>query len=459
MKQNLKQYFENNNKNKLDSQTKNFLYTKISRQIHKKSLIPHSFVSRSKLISIGFVVALSFSILQYTVTKSDVNEFLANLRTTQFAQADYIGSVVSWDWTYQIILNDKVVTQTDNRIPDGGSLIIQDGSKVSVKTSNNATADIVGPAKITFQKQNNQVVVDIAYSNHVDIKKDNLAMTNKENTKQNQDQNQELVVKTVTKTIVAKSNARDISLNKDGETNVIKNNNGEIAITSSTNNTIVALQSNESTILDDEVKLFAVEKDTKDTTDNKTTIIPLKDNVNNTSLIVSLNTTDTNPETDEEKTLLDYKILLSWRSNDEKVSTEKTLPDTKTSLAKIVTVESTTLTDEEKIMNSQMTNFNLLRENVNEKQVISGGENDSSHDVILTSKKLLTPQLLQLLNNLHASYYYYNEDISKVAITIKQLCDELKITCTQKDFKADLNKVNQKITEQFIITSEVKFVR
>jgi hypothetical protein len=43
------------------------------------------------------VVALSFSILQYTVTKSDVNEFLANLRTTQFAQADYIGSVVSWD--------------------------------------------------------------------------------------------------------------------------------------------------------------------------------------------------------------------------------------------------------------------------------------------------------------------------------------------------------------------------
>lgn len=97
MKQNLKQYFENNNKNKLDSQTKNFLYTKISRQIHKKSLIPHSFVSRSKLISIGFVVALSFSILQYTVTKSDVNEFLANLRTTQFAQADYIGSVVSWD--------------------------------------------------------------------------------------------------------------------------------------------------------------------------------------------------------------------------------------------------------------------------------------------------------------------------------------------------------------------------
>lgn len=204
-----------------------------------------------------------------------------------------------------------MVTQTDNRIPDGGLLIIQDGSKVSVKTSNNATADIVGPAKITFQKQNNQVVVDIAYSNHVDIKKDNLAMTNKENTKQNQDQNQELVVKTVTKTIVAKSNARDISLNKDGETNVIKNNNGEIAITSSTNNTIVALQSNESTILDDEVKLFAVEKDTKDTTDNKTTIIPLKDNVNNTSLIVSLNTTDTNPETDEEKTLLDYKILLS----------------------------------------------------------------------------------------------------------------------------------------------------
>jgi hypothetical protein len=38
MKQNLKQYFENNNKNKLDSQTKNFLYTKISRQIHKNRL-------------------------------------------------------------------------------------------------------------------------------------------------------------------------------------------------------------------------------------------------------------------------------------------------------------------------------------------------------------------------------------------------------------------------------------
>lgn len=269
MKQTLKQYFENNNNNKLDSQTKNFLYNKISHQIHKKSLFPHSFVSRSKLISIGFVVALSFSILQYAITKTDLNGRLANFRTTQVAQADYIGSVVSWDGTYQIILNNKVVTQPDNKIPDGGSLVIEDGSKVSVKTSNNATADIVGPAKITFQKQNNQVVVDIAYSNHVDIKKESIAMVGKES----KDHTQELVVKTETKTIVAKSNARDISLNKDGETNVIKNNNGEIAITSILDNSIIALQTNESVILEDEVKLFAVEKES---TDKKTDTATVK---------------------------------------------------------------------------------------------------------------------------------------------------------------------------------------
>lgn len=446
MKQTLKQYFENNNNNKLDSQTKNFLYNKISRQIHKKSLFPHSFVSRSKLISIGFVVALSFSILQYAITKTDLNGRLANLRTTQVAQADYIGSVVSWDGTYQIILNNKIVTKTDNKIPDGGSLVIEDGSKVSVKTSNNATADIVGPAKITFQKQNNQVVVDIAYSNHVDIKKESIAMVGKES----KDHNQELVVKTETKTIVAKSNARDISLNKDGETNVIKNNNGEIAITSSLDNSTIALQTNESVILEDEVKLFAVEKES---TDKKTDTSLVKSNS-----IVNSNTSSTTnkSETEQGKLLLDYKILLSGKTaNSEQVDIQASDPTL--AMSATTSSENMALIEEEERMISKMKNFDLTREP--EKQEVNE-DSSTSLEVILVSKKLLTPQLLQLLKTLHTSYYYqYNEDISKVAPTLKQLCTELKITCTQKDLMFDLTKINQKITEEYIITSEVKLVR
>ncbi len=446
MKQTLKQYFENNNNNTLDSQTKNFLYNKISRQIHKKSLFPHSFVSRSKLISIGFVVALSFSILQYAITKTDLNGRLANLRTTQVAQADYIGSVVSWDGTYQIILNNKIVTKTDNKIPDGGSLVIEDGSKVSVKTSNNATADIVGPAKITFQKQNNQVVVDIAYSNHVDIKKESIVMVGKES----KDHNQELVVKTETKTIVAKSNARDISLNKDGETNVIKNNNGEIAITSSLDNSTIALQTNESVILEDEVKLFAVEKES---TDKKTDTSLVKSN----SIVNSDTSSTTNKsETEQGKPLLDYKILLSGKiANNEQVDIQASDPTL--AMSATTSSENMALIEEEERMISKMKNFDLTREP--EKQEVNE-DSSTSLEVILVSKKLLTPQLLQLLKTLHTSYYYqYNEDISKVAPTLKQLCTELKITCTQKDLMFDLTKINQKITEEYIITSEVKLVR
>lgn len=446
MKQTLKQYFENNNNNKLDSQTKNFLYNKISHQIHKKSLFPHSFVSRSKLISIGFVVALSFSILQYAITKTDLNGRLANFRTTQVAQADYIGSVVSWDGTYQIILNNKVVTQPDNKIPDGGSLVIEDGSKVSVKTSNNATADIVGPAKITFQKQNNQVVVDIAYSNHVDIKKESIAVVGKEN----KDHTQELVVKTETKTIVAKSNARDISLNKDGETNVIKNNNGEIAITSSLDNSTIALQTNESVILEDEVKLFAVEKES---TDKKTDTSLVKSN----SIVNSDTSSTTNKsETEQGKPLLDYKILLSGKiANNEQVDIQASDPTL--AMSATTSSENMALIEEEERMISKMKNFDLTREP--EKQEVNQ-DSSTSLEVILVSKKLLTPQLLQLLKTLHTSYYYqYNEDISKVAPTLKQLCTELKITCTQKDLMFDLTKINQKITEEYIITSEVKLVR
>lgn len=446
MKQTLKQYFENNNNNKLDSQTKNFLYNKISHQIHKKSLFPHSFVSRSKLISIGFVVALSFSILQYAITKTDLNGRLANFRTTQVAQADYIGSVVSWDGTYQIILNNKVVTQPDNKIPDGGSLVIEDGSKVSVKTSNNATADIVGPAKITFQKQNNQVVVDIAYSNHVDIKKESIAVVGKEN----KDHTQELVVKTETKTIVAKSNARDISLNKDGETNVIKNNNGEIAITSSLDNSTIALQTNESVILEDEVKLFAAEKES---TDKKTDTSLVKSN----SIVNSDTSSTTNKsETEQGKPLLDYKILLSGKiANNEQVDIQASDPTL--AMSATTSSENMALIEEEERMISKMKNFDLTREP--EKQEVNQ-DSSTSLEVILVSKKLLTPQLLQLLKTLHTSYYYqYNEDISKVAPTLKQLCTELKITCTQKDLMFDLTKINQKITEEYIITSEVKLVR
>lgn len=446
MKQTLKQYFENNNNNTLDSQTKNFLYNKISRQIHKKSLFPHSFVSRSKLISIGFVVALSFSILQYAITKTDLNGRLANLRTTQVAQADYVGSVVSWDGTYQIILNNKIVTKTDNKIPDGGSLVIEDGSKVSVKTSNNATADIVGPAKITFQKQNNQVVVDIAYSNHVDIKKESIAMVGKES----KDHTQELVVKTETKTIVAKSNARDISLNKDGETNVIKNNNGEIAITSILDNSIIALQTNESVILEDEVKLFAVEKES---TDKKTDTSLVKSN----SIVNSDTSSTTNKsETEQGKPLLDYKILLSGKiANNEQVDIQASDPTL--AMSATTSSENMALIEEEERMISKMKNFDLTREP--EKQEVNQ-DSSTSLEVILVSKKLLTPQLLQLLKTLHTSYYYqYNEDISKVAPTLKQLCTELKITCTQKDLMFDLTKINQKITEEYIITSEVKLVR
>lgn len=119
--------------------------------------------------------------------------------------------------------------------------------------------------------------------------------------------------------------------------------------------------------------------------------------------------------------------------------------------------ENMALIEEEERMISKMKNFDLTREP--EKQEVNE-DSSTSLEVILVSKKLLTPQLLQLLKTLHTSYYYqYNEDISKVAPTLKQLCTELKITCTQKDLVFDLTKINQKITEEYIITSEVKLVR
>jgi hypothetical protein len=155
---------------------------------------------------------------------------------------------------------------------------------MSVKTDNNATADIIGPAKLTFQKSNNQLIVDIAYSDHVDIKNSTILSESKD-----QDI---LIVKTDNKTIVAKTDVIDISLNNLGSQQMIKNNAGEISITSLSDNSVLALKSNESVLLNEEKTLFALEDKKNITLNEKENTVSKSDEAKEAQLIeITLETT------------------------------------------------------------------------------------------------------------------------------------------------------------------------
>jgi hypothetical protein len=95
--------------------------------------------------------------------------------------------------------------------------------------------------------------VDIAYSDHIDIKQQQV------DNNTTSSQTDVLIIKTDDKIITSTTQTLDITLDTKGDSQTIKNNNGEVAIASSGSNKIVALKSNESALLDAEIKLFAVE--------------------------------------------------------------------------------------------------------------------------------------------------------------------------------------------------------
>lgn len=442
MKQNLYQFFQSKKKEHLDVKTKEILFTVINKKIKNQFGIMRSVVYRSKLVSTWLVVALFFSILQYTLIQYSSFTQLANyFRGSNFAQADYIGTIVSWVGTYKVVYNDQIVDtkKTDNQIPAGWSLFVEHWSKVSFKTKNNATADIVWPAKVTFQKQqNNELVVDIAYSDHIDIKQQQV------DNNTTSSQTDVLIIKTDDKIITSTTQTLDITLDTKGDSQTIKNNNGEVAIASSGSNKIVALKSNESALLDAEIKLFAVEL--PQSNDNQ--VDTYNDGVE--SDIIGQITLPLDSLVDSNE--LNVSGVVVW-------NTGWLLWDVVIA-AKMDVSTMTRINEDKNDMNE------LKEEKIQLDESASGVQIDqtsvSSHvnslDVLLDTKQVLNWQILGLLNELYEWYHKNNQDLVSVSDVVLQLCAELHIVCSYKELPVALFKINKKINENYIITSDVKFV-
>lgn len=120
MSKNLNQYFEEQKHLVLDNETKAKLYGSINRKIKHKNGFGRLNITRSKIVSMSLVVVMFFSLFWYGYIPTNIFQKLANvIRPSSTAMADYVGTVISWDGTYQIMLDNKKIdtSKTENRIP------------------------------------------------------------------------------------------------------------------------------------------------------------------------------------------------------------------------------------------------------------------------------------------------------------------------------------------------------
>ncbi len=467
---NLHDYFEAKKQLSLSNQAKGGLYNTINRKIKHRNGFGRAAFFRSKIISVSLIVVLLASSMWYGMPSGVFHNMLGKRWSSNVALADYVGTVISRDGTYQITLDNKQVdTKTDNRIPAGSELVLAQWSKISIRTTNKAQADVVWPAKITFNKANNQLILDVQYSENIEIKQEK-TVNNQESsllTKSDiPDSNELLVLKTDNKTIVSKGDdGLNIALVHKGNDNIITNKKGDISITTLANNKTVELKSNQVAILDAEVRLFAhTDNETKKTEDM---IIALIDKDMDTKPI------ENNTESSDTESTL---VLQMQREVNSLLATNENIQVwTASSLSSTSSLLSTSLKLEESgadvLLDVSEDTLALSKtddQTVYQKIEVTG----SKTETLLQSKKVLEGKVLQLLDQLYMTYYNTNnkntllnstKQIDSVRGIIVQLCWELHLSCELSDNSADyllaLRKINTKITSTYIITADIKLVK
>lgn len=441
----LKNYFKSKNEIHLWKDEKEFLYKRISHSIKRWNLNYSSFQYWFKTISMACIFAAVLWFFQFYWNHISINLF----NSSNVAQAEYVWMVISWNGSYQIV-NNKTwtdLTQSQSAINAWWSLIVEQWWNVSVKTSNNAIANVVWPAKITFHKVDNQIIVDVSYSNSIKITKEERSL-DRINT-------DVLVVKTEDKTIIGKDIVFDISIEWSGSQQVLKSNVWNILVASNINkeNTF-ELKENESIFLESELKLFAKE------TPN--------------ALYIKNENTETKNLSSDEATVDSEKVLINTQLSGVTdtwsiISTIDILLDSQTTwLSK--TGESNTLLwmneyfetgdllHEQNTLSGLRTSEYQASESKDDINILLKDENDINR--ILDVKPILDWRLLELLDKLYEKYYYtYNKDISKVSDIILLLSIELDLKYDEKNLISTLNKINGKIINTYVITPDIKLVQ
>jgi len=498
MKKTINQFFEEQKHLSLSKKSKELIYTKIYQTTKRSYWIRKIFFSLSKTVWV-WVIAILCLITSYYFLIWWLFGSWSIFQWWIQAKADYVWVVVSWNGSYTIELNNKPVDliQSKNNIPEWGSLIVDKWSHVLVKTSNNTTANVVWPAKITFSKnkQSNELVVDVSYSQHIDIKKETIPQLSTQS-------EEWLIIKTEQKTIVAKNETVDFSLQAQWDNQVVVNNTWNITISSDKDGSMVALQPNQKVILDAEVKLFALttsdinnESKKELSTGNKLQEVAQKKVVKNIQSQKDQSQISNNIFADE-KVFID--IQWSWiNSNEESTGTSSisallTFLDTSSdqnTTSKETSRKSLILSsDQSKEILDEKNEFTRIKEeelidNVvdnlqeNWSKIESHWESGSisSLDLLLKDNLIIDNELLDLLQQLYSSH---NKDLliqdsltlwvsSWTSEIIIKICKKLSLSCTPLDIEKGIQKndysrfvqtINSTIKNTYIITPDIRFI-
>lgn len=468
MSENLKTHFQKIQTYELDKVSKKLLYSKIQGKISRHFGLKRVAILRGKLVSFVLVVVVLFSATQYTLLNSPIT-----------AQAENVGTVISRNGNYQIIFDNKQVAlkEKDNQIPVWGSLVLEEGSQVKIKTKNDTTADIVGPAKLTFAKENNKLIVDVQYSQHIDIKKEEspkLAW---------QEKPEVLVIKSEKKLIVASNNAIDLSLDTQNNTTTIINNTWAIAITQIDTNKTIALHANSSMLLDSEIALFSKENDTpllaidknrsstSSNSENKN-----RDDQNNTKekkwielaqskeISLSLKSKDISAILDQSSLVKEnIKVATNERSWSSSLNTthvalivnnDKSTANQSADMTTLLKVEG-----EEDIIVNAPTGWDSIAWDITTQVNTSKITTDRSITELLDNKKILNPDAIYLLDALYKSSIAVDKDMSKITALVIKLCKNLEIACDEKDISYSVTMINSTIKKGYITTPDLKFTK
>lgn len=441
-------YFKEIKAETLDRKSKEILYKTIFDNI-QKWWYPRTLSSRLKYIK-TFAVLWVFvlTLMFWYIYNPDI--YIHNIRFWSIAQADYIWTVVSWNGSYQIIDNEHNWNSNSiTQIPKWWSLVVEWWSEVSVKTSNNAFAKVVWPAKVTFIKKDNQIIVDVSYSNSIHIEKKSHESLLAVNT-------DVLIVKTESKTIIWKTPDLNLSLsNGSWEKPLLTSLGWELIISDDLwKLNSISIKEKDSVLLDSELKLFAV-------ADKKTDPLPVdrkKDSVVERSInniwndIFVAMAQDVSWDAilsgdfDPEFSIFSWNLSDSWLHIDSWVLAMNIVNDD-------IIEEKNLFLDTDK---------GLLRgeDYVKTMDPIALVNNESELQKLLYVKPILDGKLLELIDKLYESYYYtYNKDIFKVKDLIFSLCDELRIQCDENNLIRSLNQVNGKVINTYVITPDIKLVQ
>lgn len=493
MKQSINQFIKEYQWAFLSRKSKELIYKKIYQSIEKKQWLRYTIFSWSKYIkymSVWVVVLFCFSLLQYNLPYLSINNLLLHFQQWWIeAKADYVWVVISWDGSYKVELDNKPVDliESNNNIPVWSSLVVNQWSNITVKTLDNTTTNIIWPAKITFSKNkiSNQIVIDVSYSQHIDIKKNN----KKELIVQwiAQEQDTSLVVKTQQKTIIAKNEAVDFSLETQWDNQIIINNTGSIMISSDKNGDTLDLKPNQKILLDAEVELFAANiSDSSEKETTKKESLQIASNI--TKKIKSQQTNSLWSQHDSNEQLF-IPIEFLWSTWSELLWEKKIeATDSISNLLRFVDDSEDTTNDWSLSLKLNTSNWSLLNQSktdlLDEKNefitikqqssfvdTIEKNPEDSwfsvdSIDALLKEKILIDEELLWLLNHIYSNY---NKEawLTSLSNDILRVCKKMIISCIpsdsikghqEDDYIRYINSINITLKNNYIITSDIHFI-